>query len=93
MEGIALYDLETQSFRTIMEGGTSPTVLNDNRHLITTGDHELYVLDTVTGDSHVLLDVSPDELRPFDTSVSADNRLVYYGRQRIDADIWLLTLE
>jgi len=91
--GIGLYEFGTKTTRVI-SADVTPAVrwLADNRRVIyfTKSGRELVVLDTATS-ARTILDVrlpgpSTDEV----FALSPDNRTLYYGAARVEADIWIL---
>lgn len=49
----------------------------------------MYRVDIESGEVHELLNLFPDRVSR--TSLSPDNRWIYFERIRDEADIWLLT--
>jgi TolB protein len=91
--GVATYDLQSQT-TTMLAPDETVWVrwLADNRRIVyfTKGGWELVVLDSVT---HVraVVDVrlpAPATTETF--AVSPDNRTIYYGGARAEADIWIV---
>ncbi len=102
LRGIVIYSFETKRYRTLTDTGGMPVWLSDSRRLLFVSssniqdDAPISLLDTATGEYHEvlsseLLSIEPDWIRPWPT-ISADDRTIYFERQRREADIWMLTL-
>ncbi len=91
--GVALYDLATHTTTTIVEEETyAAKWLADSRRIVyfTKNGLELVVVDTVTR-TRTVVDVrlpgpSPNEM----FAIAPDNRTIFYGAARAEADIWIV---
>jgi Tol biopolymer transport system component len=91
--GIAVYSLESRQYKKLTKnGGGWPSWFADNRRLIfwDTEAEILYLGDLQSGQIEEILSIAPDEF--ICSALSRDNRWFYFGRQKNEADIWLLTL-
>jgi Tol biopolymer transport system component len=88
-EGIALYSLETERYRTLTNFGTFPTWLPDGR-LLFNSPGAVHMVDIESGNVRDLLSLLPDEI--YYTTLSPDQRTLYFTRITDESDIWMLTL-
>ena len=91
--GVAVYDLAAQTTTAVSADETyGVRWLADSRRLMyfTKNGSELVVLDTVTR-KRTVVDVrlpAPSTGEIF--AISSDNRMIYYGAARAEADIWIV---
>jgi Tol biopolymer transport system component len=91
--GVAVYDLAARTTTMLSPDETFAVKwLVDNRRVMyfTKNGRELVVLDTVTH-TRTVVDVrlpGPSVLEMF--AISPDNRTIYYGAARAEADIWIV---
>ena len=87
--GLTVYSFETGRHETISDfGSASMAWLQDNRRALFTVDGTVFLTDTVTKKHHLLFSSAPDTIRGF--RLSSDNRWLYYIRESVGADIWLV---
>jgi Tol biopolymer transport system component/tRNA A-37 threonylcarbamoyl transferase component Bud32 len=86
-----VYSLDTQQFDKIAEVGLRQYWLSDNRHLICVQNDKLYLLDSQTKTTRLLLTMPGHEIRG--ATISADRDRIYYSLVTDESDIRLLTLE
>jgi hypothetical protein len=91
--GVGVYDFAARSATRVSSDSTASVVwLSDSRRVIyfTNGGWQLVVVDTATKARTVvnLHLPAPSTLDMF--AVSPDNRHIYYGGARAEADIWIL---
>jgi len=91
-DGIAVYDIDTQSTEKISPYGRSPSWLKDSKRLVFYDDRKIYLVDVPSG--------KPREIATLGTltangrpSVSPDGRYLYLSLTSAEADIWLVSLE
>ncbi len=89
--GIATYDLGTHT-RTQMtdDGAYAARWLKDGHRIVYVKDSTLTVVDTATR-ARTVVDVrlpGPESGEVF--GISPDNRMIYYGAARAEADIWIV---
>jgi eukaryotic-like serine/threonine-protein kinase len=91
--GVGVYDVTARK-TTMMSGDEAYAVkwLADNRRVVyfTKKGFELVVLDTITHQRTVVDVHLPGPSRDELFSISPDNRMIYYGAVRSDADIWIV---
>lgn len=91
--GVGLYDFERHALKMISTDETyGVRWLRDGRHVLyfDQSGWQLVVLDTLTG-ARTVVDVTlPARAVAELFAVSPDNRTVYYGAVRAEADIWLV---
>jgi Tol biopolymer transport system component/predicted Ser/Thr protein kinase len=101
--GIAVYDLERESYATLAESGTWPQWLPDGRRLVFQGPsspppdsdrdvprgESLFLLDRATGRARELL--SLPEVTLGYPSVSPDGAWLVFVHTTVEADVWILT--
>jgi Tol biopolymer transport system component len=89
--GIAIYSIATQTYTKLTDFGQGPSWLSDNRRLLFYRDDKIYLVDSQSKRVREVFSVAPRRFRGF--AVSRDNRLIYFGIETIEADIWMMTLE
>jgi Tol biopolymer transport system component/serine/threonine protein kinase len=89
--GIYGYSFDSHRYELLTEFGMKPVWLNDNRRLLFYSLGKLYLLDSRTRKSQVILSVAPNRFQSL--GLSRDNHVIYFGLQTTEADIWLATLE
>jgi hypothetical protein len=82
--------LKTNKFHQLTDKGGGVTWLIDSRRLLFHNEGTLYIVDRESGDSRPILSFDPDWIGNF--GLSRDNRTVYFTRARVEADIWMLTI-
>lgn len=91
--GVAVYDLDTHTLTQLSADGTDAVKwMADNRRVVYFANNgsTLVVVDTATR-ARTVVDVrlpgpSTDEM----FAISPDNRTIYYGAKRSEADIWIV---
>ncbi|HJQ68637.1 MAG TPA: protein kinase [Blastocatellia bacterium] len=84
-----VYSIETGQIEKIGDSGsTTSTWLEDNRRVLFIVDGSIVITDTTTKKQRPFFTESPDRIVGF--RVSRDNRWLYYIRESVEADIWLL---
>ena len=87
--GLTLYSFETGRLEKIRDsGGSAMAWLQDNRRALFTVDATVFIIDTSTKKNRLLFSSAPDKILGF--RLSRDNRWIYYIRESVEADIWLL---
>jgi hypothetical protein len=71
--------------------GKSPVWLHDSRRLIYASEGKLHLAEAVLKISRELLALADQSLDS--PRLSADNRLLYFAAEGIDANLWLLTVD
>lgn len=93
LSGVGVYDVATKSMRVVSADGTAAARwLSDSRRVLyfTKQGAELVVLDTVAGTRTVVSARLPGLATDEVFGISPDNRTIYYGASRAEADIWIL---
>ena len=89
--GIALFSLETRTYRGVVDFGEWPSWLGDSRRLLFDHQGRIFLLDAESKEYRELF-AHPagraDLARP-----SKDESTIYFTLSTAEADIWLLTLE
>jgi Tol biopolymer transport system component len=90
--GLGIYSLESQQMERLPQIGYNPVWLGDSRRLLAQ-DHrgKLYLIHTQSRKSREILSVAPHSLAG--TTLSRDNRRIYFSVRVSEADIWLATLK
>jgi Tol biopolymer transport system component len=90
--GLGIYSFESQQLKRLPQIGYNPVWLGDSRRLLAQ-DHrgKLYLIDTWSKKSREILSVAPHSLAG--TTLSRDNRRIYFSVRVSEADIWLATLK
>ena len=91
--GVAVYDVTAQTIEVVSTDDTPASLwLADNRRLVyfAKGGAELVVLDPQTK-LRTVVDVQLPGPSANDLfAISPDNRTIYYGAERVEADIWIV---
>jgi Tol biopolymer transport system component len=90
--GVLVYNLESQQYERLIDFGSVPVWLSDNRRLLFQHQSKLYVIDSESKQFHEVLSVAPNEFGP-GVTLPQDDRLIYYSLLTTEADIWLMRLE
>jgi serine/threonine protein kinase/Tol biopolymer transport system component len=89
-QGVVLYDFASRRFQRLNDQGNSPIWL-DNRRLLYLDGGEIFFLDSVSRESHVVL--SPPGSSIFlGMTLSPDHRTLYVVRGADEGDIWMVTI-
>lgn len=91
MNYIHTYDWGTQTYENLNLPGVRPVWMSDNRHLLYEKDGRLQIVDTQTKKAHEILSADPYTI----TSVcpTKDFHTIYYGLEKTESDLWLLSRE
>jgi Tol biopolymer transport system component len=88
--GISLFSLASRNYRKLTDRGVSPVWMKDSRRLLYSDEGSIFVVDSVTGDSHqVLASAGVGGFKAPD--LSPDERSLFLMREAEEGDIWLLT--
>ena len=90
--GLAIYSLESEKLEQLTRFGLRPVWLGDSRRLLFEAEGKLYLIDSQSGKPREILSVAPHGTEG-PTTVSRDDRLMYFSVVVTEADIWLATLE
>jgi Tol biopolymer transport system component len=91
--GVAVYEIATHTTTMVAGDGTDAAKwLADNRRIVyfTKNNRELVVLDTVTRKRTVVDVRLPGPSTNDQFTIAPDNRTIYYGAARAEADIWIV---
>jgi Tol biopolymer transport system component len=91
--GIGVYDLAAHTTTALSDDEAYAVKwLADNRHVVyfTKKGSELVVLDSITRERRVVDVRLPGPSRDELFTISSDNRTIYYGAVRSEADIWIV---
>jgi serine/threonine protein kinase len=87
--GLTVYSFETGQLERITDFGSSSMAwLQDDRRALFTVEGTVFIIDTATRKHRLLFSSAPDRIRGF--RLSRDNRWLYYIRESVESDIWLL---
>jgi eukaryotic-like serine/threonine-protein kinase len=91
--GIVLYWLESKKYQRVTDFGGGPAWMSDSRRLlfVDASRRKILVLDTASGKSVPLLDISSGTVRG-KVGISRDDRTIFFVRDHMEADIWQVTL-
>jgi Tol biopolymer transport system component len=87
--GIVTYSVADRKYQRLTNAGSFPVWLSDSRRLLYAHGDKIVLTDTETGDVHEVLTTAPPVL----FGISRDDRLLYFTRVQVEADIWLSTLK
>jgi hypothetical protein len=89
--GIATYDFATHTLRLVAsEEAWAARWLADSRRVVYLSGATLVVVDTVTRARKVVDVRLPGQTTSEVFAISPDNRTIYYGASRAEADIWIV---
>ena len=92
LSGVAVYDLRTGKYDRLTDFGNSPAWLKDDRRLLFYREDRLYLVDSVSRKTELVLSVAPYHIT-WTISVAPDNQTIYFSLVMDEADIWLARLE
>jgi Tol biopolymer transport system component len=87
--GVAVYDLGPKQYTLLTRSGGKPIWLHDNRRLVYSDTSSVYLLDTISRQTHKLLSIAP--YQNSDVTITRDNRHLYVSVRAIEADVWVAT--
>jgi Tol biopolymer transport system component len=95
----ALFSFESETYVRPADFGANPRWLSDSRRVLisaTDDSSPIFLFDIESERYHEvlsseILSIAPDIVRPW-PAISPDDRTIYFGRRRREADIWMLTL-
>jgi Tol biopolymer transport system component len=89
---IAVFSLASQEYEVFPVEGVNPRWLSDGHRVLFANGEKLFLLDVETGRAKEILEragLEADNL----PAISPDNRTIYFGIARSEADIWMVTLD
>ncbi|HEX8247511.1 MAG TPA: protein kinase [Pyrinomonadaceae bacterium] len=86
--GISVFNFKTSTYEKMLDSGSYPIWLKDNRHFIFEKQNTIFALDTETKKTTEIYKPSSYTLQH--ANVSPDNRLIYFRYLQVDANVWLL---
>ena len=90
--GLVVYELATQRYERINREGDSPYWLPDNRRLVYVANHKIYLIDSQIKAPRLLL--SPEGENTLETpTLSRDGRFMYFGVNKNEESIYLISLK
>ena len=92
-DGVAIYSLESRTFRRLTEQGADPVWLSDSRRLLYLDRGKISLLDSATGHSKELVSIAPEEIARRGFAVSADDARIYFSVSATEADVWMAEFE
>ena len=91
--GLAVYDMAARTARKVSDDVSQDAVwLADSRRIVYFMGATLVLLDTVSGDRRVIETKLPLTPLPGMMAISRDNRVIIYGGNRSESDIWVAEL-
>ncbi len=87
---LMVYSLNESRYIELTDSSTSAFWMADSRRLLFTVDGALVVADRDTKEVREVFAPPDGELR--DSTISKDNRTIYYTLVTVESDIWLMTL-
>jgi len=91
--GIAVYNVQSRSYRKLNKTGADPVWLSDSRRLLFLDKGKIWLLDSATGMTRELVSATPEEIARRGFSVSPDDRKIYFSVSTTEADVWMLEFE
>ena len=95
----ALFSFESETYVRPADFGANPRWLSDGRRVLISAtdiSSPIFLFDIESGRYHEvlsseILSIAPDIVLAW-PAISPDDRTIYFGRRRREADIWMLTL-
>lgn len=87
-DGIVVFDFKTSTYEKLVDSGSYPIWLKDNRHFIFDRQKTIYICDTQTKKINAIY--KPPSYTVQHANISPDNRLLYFRYLQVDANVWLL---
>lgn len=87
--GIAVYSVESGTYRRVSEFGMDPVWLAGGRRLLFNHAGRIYLADTNGGAVREVMRIAPSEVSRRGFSVSADSRWIYFALSSNESDIWM----
>ncbi len=96
----AIFSLESETYERPTNIGANPRWLSDSRRVLissTFNSAPILLFNIESGKHHEvlsseILSIAPDIIR-WTPAIAPDDRTIYFERQRLEADIWMLTLD
>ncbi len=86
---VAVYSFETGQLEKVIDSSTSAMAwLQDDRRALFLIDGAIFITDTATKKHRPFFTEAPDRIIRF--TLSRDNRWLYYIRESVESDIWML---
>ncbi len=85
---IVVFNFKTSTYEKMLDFGSNPIWLKDNRHFIFDKQNTLFVCDSQTKKVTAIYKPSSYEIQH--ANLSPDNRFIYFRYLQVDADVWLL---
>jgi eukaryotic-like serine/threonine-protein kinase len=87
--GLSIYSFDTGRLEQISNyGRPSMAWLQDDRRALFSRDGSIYIVDTLTRNDRLFYSGAPDRITGF--RVSRDNRWLYYIKESVETEVWLL---
>ncbi len=86
--GISVFNFKTSTYEKMIDSGSYPIWLKDNRHFIFEKQNTIFAFDTQTKKTTEIY--KPLSYAIQHANVSPDNRLIYFRHLQVDANVWLL---
>jgi serine/threonine protein kinase len=91
--GLALYNVQTRTYRKLTKTGADPVWLSDSRRLLYLDRGKIYLIDSVTGATRELVSATPEEIARRGFAIAPDDRHIYFSIATTEADVWMLEFE
>jgi Tol biopolymer transport system component/tRNA A-37 threonylcarbamoyl transferase component Bud32 len=92
VSGIAVCSLDSQQCDRLLDYGSYPVWLRDNRRLLFAHQDKIFLLDSSTKKVQEVLSVAPHTISAH-FRLSHDDRVIYFSLGVTEADVWLATLQ
>jgi len=92
LPGIILYTFRTGAFEAVVDSGSAPVWLSDNRRLLYSHDGKMFIVDIQTKKKHALANF-PAGVIPGLFQISSDDRAFYYEVGTKEANLWEVTMQ
>jgi len=87
--GLTIYSFDSGRLEQISDyGRPSMAWLQDDRRALFSHDGSIYIIDTLTKNDRLFYSIGPDRIIGF--RLSRDNRWLYYIRESVESEVWLL---
>jgi len=90
-EGIGTFSFTSRTYQKVLDSGSSPSWLKDNRKFIFIQKGTIYLGDTLSSKAQPIF--SPSSYVIQQPAIASDQKTLYFRFLQVEADVWSLSLE
>lgn len=90
-EGIGTFSFTSKTYQKVLDSGSSPSWLKDNRRFIFIQKGTIYLGDTLSRKAQPVF--SPSSYVIQQPVIASDQKTIYFRFLQVEADVWSLSLE